>query len=339
MKTETLTELVVDKTDGVATLTLNRPAALNAYSTETLQALASAVRDASFDDSIAVIVLTGTGTRAFCTGGDVKEYVQRYVRRPHDYWKYMNLFRDALEAILRAGKPTIARLNGMAVGGGNELQLACDLTFAAEHAWIGQVGTSVGSVACGGATQWLPVTVGAKRAAEILLLNPRLPARKAAEIGLINEAVPSVRCGDRLISGASAEETRKALKEEEGYRIDLGPLDDRIGEIIASLKEKFPECVRYTRQQMNFWKELVWSQTIGHAADWLALHFACVEPGEGMRAFVEKRKPDVADLRARLARGDGADWHWGPPAASCPHCKAKNLPEAFTYCGACGREL
>ena len=142
-------DITYEKSDWVARITLNRPQAYNAYATGTLVELAAAFRQASFDDEVAVIVYTGAGDRAFCTGGDVKEYERTYTRSPHDYWKYMGLFSAYIESILNSGKPVVARLNGMAVGGGNESHLACDLSVMAEHAFVGQVGTGVGSVAAG----------------------------------------------------------------------------------------------------------------------------------------------------------------------------------------------
>lgn len=332
-------DVLVTKADGVATITINRPECYNAYSTGTLQRMARALQEASFDDSIGVIVLTGAGTRAFCTGGDVKEYAEKYTREPHEYWKYMQLFRSYIEAILRTGKPTIARINGICVGGGNETQLACDLSIMAEHAYLGQVGTSVGSVACGGATQWLPLVVGAKRACEMLMLNPKIPARKAMEWGLVNEVVPTVKREGRYIEQATREEIELALKGAEGYEIDLQLLDRVVLDYARQLLEKFPECMRYTKQQVNFWKELGWYNTIGHGADWLSLHFATVEPFEGMRAFVEKRRPNYAGLRESLAQGRSPEFHWGAPVRTCSTCGARFLPETFAYCGACGGKL
>jgi enoyl-CoA hydratase/carnithine racemase len=149
-------EIIYEKSDWVGRITINRPFNYNAYSTQALQELATAFRDAAFDDRVAVVVYTGAGDRAFCTGGDVKEYERDYTSTPRDYWKYMTLFGAYIESIVNTGKPVIARINGMAVGGGNESQLACDLSVIAEHAYIAQVGTNVGSVACGGSTQWLP---------------------------------------------------------------------------------------------------------------------------------------------------------------------------------------
>lgn len=332
-------EVQYRKADMVATVTINRPHAYNAYSTEALQELAAAFRDAAFDDAVGVIVYTGAGTDAFCTGGDVKEYEADYTSRPRDYWKYMGLFREYLESIMNAGKPVIARINGMAVGGGNESQLACDLAVIAEHAWLGQVGTRVGSVAAGGATQWLPIHVGDRRAREMLLLNGRIPARQALEWGLVNRVAPSVTKDGAFVEGATPEQIRKAQKGEDGYAISLARLDEMVAELATRLLEQFPECQRYTKQQTNFWKELAWHSTIGHAREWLALHYTSAEPWEGMRAFVQKRPARYHEMRRRAAEGASSEFVWGAYSQDCPRCGAEGIPAAFTYCGACGNRI
>lgn len=324
-------DIVYTKQDGVATITLNRPDAYNCYSTGTLKELIQAFQEASWDDSVHAIVYTGAGTRAFCTGGDVKEYSGIYTKKPRDYWKYMGLFRGYIESILHASKPVIARLNGMAVGGGNESQLACDLTVMAEHAYVGQVGTSVGSVACGGATQWLPLVVGDKRAREMLFLNPRIPARKALEWGLVNAVAPSVTKDGTFIENASAEQVDQAHKKQNGYAIDLSRLDAVVAQYAAQIRDKFPECTRYTKVQTNALKDLVWNITVGHAQDWLSTHFGGVEPYEGMQAFVEKRKVNFSAVRQ-------SEFLWGPPSKDC-RCGAKGIPAEFAFCGKCGSKL
>src|SRR5512141_505001 len=247
-------EILYSKSSGVARITIERPDRYNAYSTACLEELASALRDASFDDAVGVIVLTGAGDRAFCTGGDVKEYADTYVASPRDYWKYMALFREYIYAILSTGKPVIARINGVAVGGGNETVLACDLAVMAGHGYVGQVGVRVGSVACGGATQWLPLTVGDKRAREMLFTNRQIPARLALEWGLVNRVVPSVRRDGAFLEDASPEEVRKAQKGQDGLSIDLSLLDEEVAKLGRELLASFPECLRYTKQQANFWK-------------------------------------------------------------------------------------
>ncbi|HEX9668403.1 MAG TPA: enoyl-CoA hydratase-related protein [Thermoanaerobaculia bacterium] len=334
-----LPETLFEKRGGVATVTINRPQAHNSYSAATLVELAEAVRRAGRDDSVVAVVVTGAGDRAFCTGGDVKEYERDYVRRPRDYWQYMTLFRDWIESLLRCPKPVVARLNGMAVGGGNETQLACDLTVMGSHAWLGQVGTRVGSVACGGATQWLPLAVGDKRARQMLLLNERIPAPQALDWGLVNEVAPTVRRGDEWLAEPTPEEVERAHRREDGYAIDLAPLDRAVEVLAGRLHDAFPECLRYTKAQTNFWKELVWGMTMPHAQEWLALHFACREPWEGMTAFAEKRPVDFAALRRRWAEDRSPETPWGAPVGRCAACGAQGLPAEFAHCGACGAPL
>ena len=302
-------EILYHKHNWVATVTINRPDKYNAYTYRTLQEMTQAFRDAAWDDQIAVVVLTGAGDKAFCTGGDVKEYADEYTERPRDYWKWMGLFVECHDMLRNIGKPTIARLNGMVVGGGNEFNMACDLAIAADHVRIRQVGTEVGSVAAGGATQWLPLMVGDRRAREILWLCEWVDAEKAREWGLVNQVVP------------------------------YAELDDAVATMAGKLIDKFPECMRYTKQQTNFWKDFAWSQTIGHAREWLALHYASLEPYEGMHAFVEKRRPAHLDVRQRAASGGSSEFVWGPYNQTCPSCGAAGIPAGFAFCGQCGARL
>ncbi len=302
-------DILYEKKDLVATITINRPEAYNAYTTSTLKELIAAFTDAANDDQVGVIVYTGSGEKAFCTGGDVKEYAGEYTQRPRDYWKYMGLFSGYIEAVVKTGKLTIARLNGMAVGGGNESQLACDLAVMADDTFISQVGTSVGSVACGGATQWLPLLVGDRRAREILFLNQRIDPQKALDWGLVNRVVP---------------------RDE---------LDAGVDELVQIGLDKFPECTRYTKAQLNYWKDLSWYGTVGHARDWLSTHFTSLEPYEGMTAFVEKRPARYRELREMAGRDESVEFLWGPYLHTCAECGAKGIPANFSHCGACGAKL
>jgi enoyl-CoA hydratase/carnithine racemase len=333
-------EVLYEKGSGLARITINRPSRYNAYSTACLGELAEAFRDAAFDDAVGAIVLTGAGDRAFCTGGDVKEYAETYVATPRDYWKYMALFRAYIDSILSTGKPVIARLNGMAVGGGNESLLACDLAVMAEHAYVGQVGVRVGSVACGGATQWLPLVVGDKRAREMLFTNRHIPARLALKWGLVNRVAPSVHKDGGFVEAASEEEIRKAQKGQDGYSIDLSRLDEEVDDLARELLDTFPECLRYTKQQTNFWKDLSWSMTVRHAQDWLTLHYTDYEPFAGMSAFAHKKPVDFAAVRRRAVEPGGSpETVWGASRGTCGSCGAEGLPASFRYCGACGAAL
>ena len=145
--------IIYDKIGSVATVTINRPKVLNCLNFPTLREMSRAFEDASWDDDVRVLVLTGAGDRAFCTGADLKEQKAHFVDSPADYWKWMGEFCAAHEKLRNIGKPTIARLNGVVVGGGNEFNISCDLAVAADDIYIKQVGAAMGSVAAAGATQ------------------------------------------------------------------------------------------------------------------------------------------------------------------------------------------
>src|SRR6478736_8393736 len=240
-----------------ATITLNRPEVLNAFDFRMLRELARACEDASWDDEIRVVVLTGAG-RAFCVGADLKSWAADYLGNPKEYWKWFGAFKDAHDRLREIGKPTVARINGIAVGGGNELQMACDLAVMVEDAFIRHVGLEHGSVPAGGATQWLPVFVGDRRAREIVLMCDEIPARQAEEWGLINRAVPAAE------------------------------LDGAVDEYVTKLAAKLPQTTRYAKQQLNFWRDLSWHETVNHARDWLALSMLGDEAQEAVKAFLKR---------------------------------------------------
>lgn len=301
-------QILYEKRATAAWVTINRPRVLNALNFQTLREMSRAFEDASWDDGIAVVVLTGAGDRAFCTGADLIEQRQ-FLARPRDYWKWMGAFIEAQERLRNIGKPTIARLNGMVVGGGNEFNIACDLAVAADDVVIRHVGPARGSVPAAGATQWLPLIVGDRRAREILFLCEEVPARQALDWGLVNEVVPRAE------------------------------LDAAVGRLVENLTNKLPEVTRYTKQQLNFWRDLSWHLTVGHARDWLTLHAGAPETQEGIDAFVAKRPVDYGSLRRRLLEGRSTEHAWGAPVGTCPNCGAQHIPEEFTYCGNCGHKL
>jgi enoyl-CoA hydratase/carnithine racemase len=259
-----------EKRDLRATITFNRPKVHNAVNGAMLVELNTAFQDAAWDDDVRVVVLTGAGDKAFCTGADVKEQAEEFVGKPNKYWKWMGLFIECHERLRNIGKPTIARLNGMVVGGGNEFNLSCDLAVAADDIIIKQVGAARGSVAAAGATQFLPILVGDRRAREILFLCEDIPAAKALEWGLVNQVVPR------------------------------GQLDRAVDEMATKLINKLPVCLRYAKEQLNFWRNLSWHLTIGHAKEFLALNNLSPEVAEGMKAFVEKRPVDYEKARRAI---------------------------------------
>jgi enoyl-CoA hydratase/carnithine racemase len=250
--------IVYEKAPPRATITLNRPEVLNAFDFRMLREIARACEDASWDDSIRVVVVTGAG-RAFCVGANLREWADGYLGKPTEYWKWFGAFKDMHDRLREIGKPTVARINGIAVGGGNELQMACDLAVMVDDAFIRHVGPEHGSVPAGGATQWLTIMVGDRRAREIVLMCEEVPAAQAAEWGLVNWAVPA------------------------------GELDAKVDAVVESLVRKLPQTTRYAKQHLNFWRDLAWHETINHARDWLALSMATDEPRAAIERFLEKK--------------------------------------------------
>jgi len=287
-----------DPERAVATVTINRPEVLNCFDAVTLRELGDAFRRASRDDEVASVVVTGAGERAFCTGADLDE--QRSMGATSgQYWRWMGEFIEMHDRLRHIGKPTIARINGVCVGGGNELQMACDLSVIVDDTYIRHVGPEHGSVPAGGATQWLPIMVGDRRAREILMLCEEIPAGRALEWGLVTRVVPRAE------------------------------LDATVSGLTDSLRRKLPETIRYTKTQLNWWRDLVWAQTVEHARDWLAIHSTSDETREAVAAFHEKRAPRFDELR-RLEADAGR---------TCFSCGANGLPAGHRYCGACGVEL
>jgi enoyl-CoA hydratase/carnithine racemase len=254
-----LETIVYEKAPPRATIRLNRPDVLNAFDFRMLRELARACEDASWDDEIRVVVVTGTG-RAFCVGADLRAWGADLLGNSREYWKWFGAFKDMHDRLREIGKPTLARVQGIAVGGGNELQMACDLAVMADDAFIRHVGLEHGSVPAGGATQWLPIMVGERRAREIVLMCEEIPAAKAAEWGLVNWAVPAAE------------------------------LDAKVDEVVEKLAAKLPETTRYAKQQLNWWRDISWHETVGHARDWLALSMLNEEAQGAIRSFLDRRR-------------------------------------------------
>ena len=246
---------------------------------------------------MAVVVVTGAGERAFCTGADLNEQAT-FGASSGQYWRWMGAFIEMHDRLRNIGKPTIARINGICVGGGNELQMACDLSVLVDDAYIRHVGPEHGSVPAGGATQWLPIMVGDRRAREIVMLCEEISPAQALDWGLVNRVVARGRPGRH---------GRAALAE--------------------SLRRKLPETIRYTKTQLNWWRDLVWAQTVTHARDWLAIHSGSDETREAVRAFHDKRAPDYEALRATAAGGETRPAQLRRDAGSRPGTR---------FCAGCG---
>ncbi|HEV3399217.1 MAG TPA: enoyl-CoA hydratase-related protein [Actinomycetes bacterium] len=182
-----MTLVMVEVAGGVATVTLNRPEALSAISTELALALAEAVEPLATDPGVRAVVLTGAGERAFCVGADLK---QRAGFDDHGWFVQREAFRRGFAAVRRCPLPTVAAVSGFALGGGTELALACDLIVAATDATFGLPEVRLGLVPAGGGTQLLARRVGRSAARDLVLTGRRVGATEARQLGLADRVVP-----------------------------------------------------------------------------------------------------------------------------------------------------
>jgi len=255
-------DILYDVTDGVASITINRPDKLNAFRGRTCEELIDALQRASWDKAVGVIVLTGAGGKAFCTGGDQSAHEGGYDGRGT-----IGLPMEELHTALRdAPKPVIAKVRGYAIGGGNVLATLCDLTIAGESAQFGQVGPKVGSVDPGFGTAYLAAVVGEKRARELWYLCRRYSAQEAWQMGLVNKVVP----------------------DEE--------LDAEVAAWCAELMQRSPTAIALAKRSFNAATEHIRGiSSLGMQA--LALYYESDESREGGDAFRERRPPDFRKFR------------------------------------------
>lgn len=306
---------------------LNNPSQLNSYTTATLRDLILAFREASTDRAAVSVVLTAAGDRAFCSGGNTKEYAEYYAGRPTEYKQYMRLFNDLVTGILTCDKPVINRVNGLRIGGGQEIGMACDFSVASDLARFGQAGPRHGSAPDGGSTDFLHLYVGIGNAIESCTICEPWSAYKALRLGLINRVVPvlvqdggfipnplvitnrwvddegGIAYGESVPAGALA--AAKAVVA--ASTIDFSRLDKAIAELSAKLLSTMPDCLAKTLESLRKKKLEHWQQNCETNRSWLALNMM-TEARAGFRAFNEgapgHREVDFAELRRRLARGD-----------------------------------
>ena len=262
------TDILYEKRYGVAWITINRPEVRNAFRTRTVAELTEAFTDARWDPAVGVVVLTGAGDKAFCSGGDQKERGQggyapgaagTEVQRPMDV--------EALHSAIRhIPKPVIAMVNGFAIGGGHVLHVLCDLTVASENAVFGQTGPRVGSVDAGHGTGYLARLVGEKKAREIWYLCRQYTAQEALAMGLVNKVVP------------------------------LRDLRAEVEQWCRELLDKSPTALALAKQSFNIDSEQrAGVAQFAHTA--LNLYYQTEEAMEGRNAFVEKRPVDFKKFR------------------------------------------
>jgi 6-oxo-cyclohex-1-ene-carbonyl-CoA hydrolase len=308
---------------------LDNPSQLNSYTTDALRELVLALRQASMDRSVVAVVLTGAGHRAFCSGGNTREYAEYYAGRPLEYRQYMRLFNDVVTSILTCDKPVVNRVNGLRIAGGQEIGMACDFSIASDLATFGQAGPRHGSAPDGGSTDFLDLFVGLSAATESCTLCEPWSAYKAVRLGLVNGVVAVLRragafirnptvitdrwiedgaivYGDSL-TGADLESARAVMKACE---VDLSPLDAAVGALATKLLYTMPDCLTKTIESLRKKKLEHWHRNSETNRAWLALNMM-TEGRAGFRAFNEgppgRREVDFIELRRRLARGDTWD--------------------------------
>lgn len=216
--------LLNERRGSVALLTLNRPGLMNALSFSSLLLLREAIESLRFEPSVRAIVLTGAGDRAFCSGADLKE---RAGMTPVQVKEYIRTIRDTFTALEDLGKPVIAAINGLALGGGTELALACDIRLAADSALLGLTETSLGIIPGAGGTQRLPRLVGKGKAKELIFTARKVPAAEALAIGMIEHVYPAERLLEEALAMAEAIAANGPIALEQAkYAINAGSETD-----------------------------------------------------------------------------------------------------------------
>jgi enoyl-CoA hydratase/carnithine racemase len=214
------TILLTEQRDGVAILTLNRPAAMNALNSALLYALEAKIAEMRFETGVRVIIITGQGDRAFCAGADLKE---RATLSPMQVKEYIFTIRNLFTTIEQLSKPVIAAINGIALGGGTELALAADIRIASESATMGLTETRLAIIPGAGGTQRLPRLVGKGKAKEMIFTGKRIGAAEALEIGLVNQVrAPAELLDSCLEMAAQICETGPVAIEQAKYAINVG---------------------------------------------------------------------------------------------------------------------
>jgi 6-oxo-cyclohex-1-ene-carbonyl-CoA hydrolase len=308
-------------------ITLNNPNELNSYTTDTIKEIILALRAASHDRAAVAVILTGAGDRAFCSGGNTREYAEVYAGAPGEYRQYMRLFNDMVTAILHCDKPVICRVNGMRVGGGQEIGMACDFSVASDLALFSQAGPKHGSAPDGGSTDFLPLFVGIERAMFSGTLCESWSAHRFYYLGGLTEIVPALKVDgdwianplvvtDRLLDDfgrvvlgdwKTGDERIQAKQILAKGVTDLRLLDEAIDQMATKLLYTMPDCLIKTIESLRKHKLQHWDRNRETNRAWLALNMM-TEAKAGFQAFhfgsKRQREVDFIRLRQRLAAGE-----------------------------------
>ena len=290
---------------------LNNPKQYNSYTTGAVKEVILAFREASNDRDVVAVVFTGAGDKAFCTGGNTKEYAEYYAGNPPEYKQYMRLFNDMVSNILMCDKPVICRVNGMRIGGGQEIGMACDYSIAQDMAKFGQAGPKHGSVPDGGSTDFLHLFAGVERAMFSCTACDPWSAHEALMYGLLTKIVPSNKHNGKFIPNPlvytdkwldefgnivygkvkKGEELVKGKELLKSCESSLELLDEAVNDLCTRLLYTFPNCLTKTLQSIRKKKLEHWDMNKENNREWLGLNMM-TEAKAGFRAFNDGSKDD-----------------------------------------------
>jgi len=250
--------IIYEKSEGIATITLNRPEALNAFSKEVVNEVLQALEDVKTDGNVRVVVLTGVGEKAFSAGADIKE-MKRFTALKA---RALSLMGEKLcSALENLEKPVVAAINGYALGGGLEVAMSCDLRIASERARMGQTEINIGLIPGWGGTQRLTRLIGRTKAKELVFTGKMIDAKTAEQLGIVNMVFPA-----------------------EGFR-------EKVRQFAKELAAKAPVALRVAKALINKGADMSLDSAIALEREGFGVVGSTEDLQEGVSAFTEKRKP------------------------------------------------
>jgi 6-oxo-cyclohex-1-ene-carbonyl-CoA hydrolase len=283
-----------------AWIILNNPKQYNSYTTEMVKGVIAGFHNASLDRSVVATVFTAVGDKAFCTGGNTKEYAEYYSKRPNEYGEYMELFNHMVDSILFCKKPVISRVNGMRVAGGQEIGMACDLAVTSDLAVFGQAGPRHGSAPDGGSSDFLPWYLGIEDAMWNCISCEMWSSYKMKRLGFVSKVVPVIKEGDtwkrnpqvitdkyvddgEIVYGEfkSGSEFKEAREYVKSVTTDFTLLDKVVNDMIWTFTNLFPGCLIKTIDSIRAKKKFFWDYSKNYNRHWLAANMS----GEAFLGF------------------------------------------------------